>query len=99
MPVTVRLAGGRLLPVDVRGILGNVTLAGANTTDEMCGGAGTSKIADCAQTMRAFSRATVHAASPRPGVVTLRVSRTFDLRPPIARSSRQTSGAGRSVRR
>ena len=64
--------GGRVLPVVVRGILGKVTLAGANTTDEICGEAGTSKIADCAQTTRAFSRATVHAASPRPGVVTFK---------------------------
>jgi hypothetical protein len=71
-PVTVRLAGGRVLPVNVRGILGKVILAGANTTNENCAGAGTSKIADCAQTTRAFSRATVHAASPRPGVVTFK---------------------------
>ncbi len=71
-PVTVRVAGGRLLPVDVRGIQGKVTLAGANTTEEICGEAGTSKIADCAQTTRAFARATVHAASPRPGVVTFK---------------------------
>jgi hypothetical protein len=71
-PVTVRIAGGRVLPVDVRGILGKVTLAGANTTEETCGEAGTSKIADCAQTTRAFTRATVHAASPRPGVVTFK---------------------------
>lgn len=68
-PVIVRVMGGRLLPVDVRGILGKVTLAGANTTDEICGDAGTSKIADCAQTKRAFTGATVHAASPNPGVV------------------------------
>ena len=68
-PVIVRVMGGRLLPVDVRGILGKVTLAGANTTDEICGDAGTSKIADCAQTKRAFTGATVHAASPKPGVV------------------------------
>jgi hypothetical protein len=68
VPVTVRIAGGRLLPVVVRGIQGKVTLAGANTTKETCAGAGTSKIADCAQTTRAFTRANVHAASPRPGV-------------------------------
>jgi hypothetical protein len=68
-PVTVRVSGGRVLAVDVRGILGKVTLAGANTTEEICGEAGTNKIADCAQTTRAFTRATVHAASPRPGVV------------------------------
>ena len=69
VPVIVRVAGGRVLPVNVRGILGKVTLAGANTTEEICGEAGTSKIADCAQTRRAFTGATVHAASPRPGVV------------------------------
>jgi hypothetical protein len=69
VPVIVRIAGGRVLPVDVRGILGKVTLAGANTTEEICGEVGTSKIADCAQTTRAFTGATVHAASPRPGVV------------------------------
>jgi hypothetical protein len=67
--VIVRVAGGRVLPVDVRGILGKVTLAGANTTEEVCGGVGSSKIADCAQTSRAFTGATVHAASPRPGFV------------------------------
>jgi hypothetical protein len=72
VPVTVRIAGGRLLPVVVPGIQGKVTLAGANTTKETCAGAGTSKIADCAQTTRAFTRATVHAASPRPGVVTFK---------------------------
>lgn len=71
-PVTVRIAAGRLLPVVVRGIQGKVTLAGANTTKETCGEAGTSKIADCAQTMRAFTRATVHATSSRPGIVTLK---------------------------
>ena len=71
-PVNVRVAGGRVLPVDVRGILGKVTLAGSNTTEEVCGETGTSKIADCAQTRRAFTGATVHAASPRPGVVTFR---------------------------
>jgi hypothetical protein len=68
-PIIVRVAGGRLLPVDVRGIQGKVTLAGANTTDEICGDTGNSKIADCAQTRRAFTGATVHAASPRPAVV------------------------------
>ena len=72
VPVVVRVAGGRVLPVNVRGIQGQVTLGGANTTDEMCGGLGTSKIADCAQTKRAFTGATVHAASPRPGVVTFK---------------------------
>lgn len=69
-PVIVRFAGGRVLPVDVRGILGKVTLGGANTTEETCtGGGGSSKIADCARTRRVFTGATVHAASPRPGVV------------------------------
>jgi hypothetical protein len=69
-PVTVRVAAGRVLAADVHGILGKVTLVGANTTDEVCGlGPPKSKIADCAPTTRAFIGATVHAASPRPGVV------------------------------
>jgi hypothetical protein len=71
VPVTVRLAAGRVLPVDVRGIAGTVTLAGANTTDEICGGAGSSKIADCAQTRRAFTGASVHVGSPRRGFIAL----------------------------
>jgi hypothetical protein len=69
-PVLVRLSGGRVLPVDVRGIMGKVTLGGANTTRETCTGA--SKIADCAQTKRAFTNASVHAASPGPGVLMLK---------------------------
>jgi hypothetical protein len=68
-PVIVRLAGGRVLPVDARGILGTVTLGGSNTTDETCGGVVSSEIADCAQTRRAFTGAKVHFASPRRGVV------------------------------
>jgi hypothetical protein len=69
VPVVVRVVDGRLLPVTVRGIQGTVTLGGANTTDEVCGGADTSKISDCAETRRRFRGASVHAASPRRGVV------------------------------
>jgi hypothetical protein len=61
-----------VLPVDVRGILGKVTLGGANTTEEVCGEVGTSKIADCAQTRRTFTGATVHVTSSRPGVMVVR---------------------------
>jgi hypothetical protein len=71
-PILVRVAGGRVLPVDVRGILGKVTLGGANTTEEVCGEVGTSKIADCAQTRRTFTGATVHVTSSRPGVMVVR---------------------------
>jgi hypothetical protein len=71
VPITVRLTAGRVLPVDVRRIAGTVTLAGANTTEEICGGVGTSKIADCAQTRRSFTGASVHAASPRSGFISL----------------------------
>jgi hypothetical protein len=71
-PIVVRLSAGRVLPVDVRGIAGTVTLRGANTTEEICrDGGGTSQIADCAETTRAFAGASVHAVSTRPGVVTL----------------------------
>ncbi|MGZ8740543.1 MAG: hypothetical protein ACXWZ8_08110 [Gaiellaceae bacterium] len=70
-PVIVRLLGGRVLPVEVRGISGTVTLGGANRTEEICGDISTGQTADCAQSKRAFSRASVHAVSPRPGVVTV----------------------------
>jgi hypothetical protein len=87
VPIVVRVVGGRLLPVDVRGILGKVTLAGANTTEEVCGVDGTSKIADCAQTKRAFSRATVHIESPRPGVAVVKA--IANVRLPVADCPRE----------
>lgn len=71
-PVTVRISGGRVLPVVIHGIAGTVTLGGANRTDRFCGPTGTSQVADCAQTKRSFAGASVRAASPRPGVLTLR---------------------------
>jgi hypothetical protein len=70
-PIIVRLAAGSLLPVDVRGLVGTVTLGGVNKTEETCGDASTGQIADCVQTKRAFTGASVHAVSPRPGFVTL----------------------------
>jgi len=68
-PVTVRLSGGRLLPVTVGGIAGTVTLGGANTTDETCGEVGSGKTADCAQTRRSFANASLRMNGPRPGLV------------------------------
>jgi hypothetical protein len=65
----VRLSGGRILPVTIAKISGTVTLAGANTTDKKCGGAGSSKIADCVTTKRSFTGARVRVASPRRGVL------------------------------
>jgi hypothetical protein len=59
------------VPVTIVGIKGTVTLAGANTTDQVCVGGGTSKIADCAQTTRSFAGASLRVASPRPGVLAL----------------------------
>jgi hypothetical protein len=70
-PVLVRFSGGRVLPVTVVGIKGTVTLAGANTTDNACGGLGTSKVADCARTRRSFTGAKLRALSPRRGVLAL----------------------------
>jgi hypothetical protein len=70
-PVIVRIAGGRLLPVDVGGIAGTVTLSGAGTTKEICGGINNTKTSDCAGTTRAFTGARLHAASPSAGVVKL----------------------------
>lgn len=70
-PVTVRISGGRVLPVVIRGLAGTVTLGGSNTTDRVCGPTGTSQVADCAQTKRSFVGATVRAVSPRPGFLAL----------------------------
>ena len=78
--VVVRLAGGRVLPVDVGGINGTVLLGGANTTEEQCGVTGTARIADCAQTRRSFANARVRISSPRPGVLTLTPIRNIRLR-------------------
>jgi hypothetical protein len=70
-PVIVRLGRGRMLPVDVGGIAGTVTLSGADTTKEICREATKGQTSKCAPTKRTFSKATLHAASPRPGVVVL----------------------------
>lgn len=65
----VRLSGGRILPATIARISGTVTLVGANTTDERCAGAGSSKIADCVTTKRSFTGGKVRVASPRRGVL------------------------------
>jgi hypothetical protein len=70
-PVLVRLLEGRVIPVDVRGITGTVTLGGANTSDKVCSGVGTGQTSDCAQSKRSFAGAHMRLTSPRPGVVTL----------------------------
>ena len=79
-PVVVRLLGGRVLPVDVRGIGGTVTLGGANMRNENCGGVGSSVIADCVETKRSFAGARARVAGPRPGVLNLGVVRNVRLR-------------------
>jgi hypothetical protein len=70
-PVPVRISGGRVLPVVIRGIGGTVTLGGANTTERVCGTTGTTQTGDCAQTKRSFAGATIRVESPRPGVLDL----------------------------
>lgn len=70
-PTTVRLVGGRILPVSINGIKGVVTLSGANTTAETCGTVVTTKDADCAPTTRSFRGAAVRLASPKPGFASI----------------------------
>lgn len=74
-PVLVRLLGGRVLPAEVKGLSGTVTLNGANTTDEVCGVDPMQQIGDCAQTQRKFSGASARVSSPRVGFVALAVRR------------------------
>jgi hypothetical protein len=70
-PVIVRISGGKVLPVTIRGIRGTVTLGGANTTDTRCGSTGTTRTSDCAQTQRAFTGATLTAVSRKPGYLSV----------------------------
>jgi len=70
-PTVVRVRSGRILATTFRNFAGTVTLAGANTTSVTCGEERTQTIADCAQTRRSFSKATVGARSARPGSITL----------------------------
>jgi hypothetical protein len=70
-PVTVKLSGGRVLPVSIGGIAGTVTLDGATTTDDTCGTTITGTAQDCVQTKRSFSGASVRLASSLPGFVSV----------------------------
>jgi hypothetical protein len=79
-PIVVRLLAGRVLPVDLRGLVGTVTLGGANTKDENCAGVGSAMISDCVQTKRSFVGARARVASPRPGMLTLGLVRNVRLR-------------------
>jgi hypothetical protein len=79
--------------VDVRGIAGTVTLGGVKTTEETCGDVGTGQTADCAQTKRTFTGASVHAVSPRPVVVTL--NRIAGVRLSTATCPREPPDVGR----
>lgn len=81
-PIRVRISGGKVLSVTVRGLAGTVTLGGAITTAETCGGTGTTKTADCAQTTRPFTGASVRMLSPRPGTLTLTAVRNVHLAAP-----------------
>jgi hypothetical protein len=79
-PIVAGLSGGRVLTVDLRGIAGTVTLAGANTTEDACaGGTGTAKIADCVQSRRSFAGARVRLASPQRGIVAMGLIRNAAL--------------------
>jgi hypothetical protein len=79
-PVVVRLRAGRVLPADLRGLAGTVTLGGANTKDENCAGVGSQVISDCVQTKRSFAGARARIASRRPGVLALEAVRDVRLR-------------------
>ncbi|MDX6370398.1 MAG: hypothetical protein QOG93_1900 [Gaiellaceae bacterium] len=70
-PITVRLLGGRILPVSISGIKGAVMLSGANSTAETCGTVVTTKRTDCAPTRRSFRGAAVRLASPTPGLASI----------------------------
>jgi hypothetical protein len=80
-PVTVKLLGGRVLPVSIGGIAGTVTLDGTTTTDDTCGTTITRTADDCAQTKRSFHGASVRLASSVPGFVSVAAVTTVRLTP------------------
>lgn len=78
-PVVVRIAAGRVLPVDVRGLTGTVTLSGANTISEVCGGEHRETIQDCVTSKRPFQGGSVGLVSPRAGSITVTPVRNVRL--------------------
>jgi hypothetical protein len=79
-PALVRVVNGRVSAGTLRRLTGTVTLAGANTTKDVCGtGEGREMIADCAQTKRGFRTATIGVVGGR-GTLTLRPVRNARLR-------------------
>jgi hypothetical protein len=67
-PTRVRIADGRLIGVDLRGLRGTVTLGGAETTETTCpGGGGSAEIRDCVTSVRRFAGAAVRLSSPARG--------------------------------
>ena len=80
-PARVRVVNGRVSAATLRRLTGTVTLAGANTTTDVCGtGEGREVIADCAQTKRGFGAATIGVVGGRGGTLTLRPVRNARLR-------------------
>jgi hypothetical protein len=79
-PVVVRIRDGRVLATDLRGLTGTVTLSGANSIDENCGGVDSGRIEDCVTTKRSFSGGRTRVSSPRPGFLDLGRARNVRLR-------------------
>lgn len=79
-PVLVRVAAGRVVSTDVRGLTGTVLLSGANTISDVCGGQRKEAIQDCVLTKRTFRRGRIGLLSTRAGSITLRPVRGVRLR-------------------
>jgi hypothetical protein len=80
-PTTVKLSGGRVLPVSIGGMAGTVTLDGKTTTDETCGTTISGKTDDCVQTKRSFAGASVRLVSSVPGYVSVASVKNVRLAP------------------
>ena len=76
----VRVFDGRVLGTTVRALAGTVTLIGATTTTQACGGQTNSTIADCVPAKRSFAGATLAASSTRPGLIVFGRVRNVRLR-------------------
>jgi hypothetical protein len=74
-PALVRVVGGRIQTVVIRGLTGAVKLSGTNTQSVVCGGTTVSEPQPCPSTTRRFANARVALSSGGAGSITIQPPR------------------------
>jgi hypothetical protein len=70
-PVRVSFVDGRIVPADVGPLAGTATLDGTNTSNQVCGTSESHTPQTCPKSTRTFRGVKTHAASTKPGSITL----------------------------